>query len=62
MRRTDIRPVYWNGLPVLCSKWPNPAVHLAQVEQRTTAHPSGDVSEEPISSWESAWIDLGGEG
>jgi hypothetical protein len=24
--------------------------------------PVEDTSEEPISSWESAWIDLGGEG
>ena len=62
MRRAEIQPAASNGLPVYCSKWANPSTHLAHVEQRTSAHHVGDLTEEPIAGWESFWIDLGGEG
>jgi hypothetical protein len=32
------------------------------MEPRTAAYRLGDLVEEPLANWESAWIDLGGEG
>jgi hypothetical protein len=40
----------------------NSASQLGRLEQRTAAHSFGDPVEDPASSWEAAWIDLGGEG
>jgi hypothetical protein len=33
-----------------------------EVERRPGSHAAGTAPEAPHSSWESAWIDLGGEG
>lgn len=40
-----------------------PAEESARVPQRyQDSEPPEDAREEPINSWETAWIDLGGEG
>jgi hypothetical protein len=62
MRRTDQpgsgpygRPSYW--LRFSC-----PTDPLGRADQAPGATPGNDPADEPHSNWESAWIDLGGEG
>lgn len=62
MRRTDHQSVSPNGLPVPAAKTALPASHLGGLEPWTAAYRFGDLIDEPPSSWETAWIDLGGEG
>jgi hypothetical protein len=62
MRRTDHQPVSPNGIPVPGASAAPPTSHLGSLEPWTAAHRFGDLMEEPAASWETAWIDLGGEG
>jgi hypothetical protein len=62
MRRNDFQAVASNGLPMLGSKSANLSAHTIHLEQGTTYHKQGDLWEEAVSHWESAWIDIGGEG
>ncbi len=62
MRRTDHVPDSLNGLPVPIAKAAPPGSHLGSLEPWTGAHRFGDLVEESPASWETAWIDLGGEG
>jgi hypothetical protein len=62
MRRTDHAPIAPNGPPAPIAKAAPPTSHLGSLEPWTTAHRFGDLAEEPPGSWETAWIDLGGEG
>lgn len=62
MRRTDHQPVSPSGIPAPGATVAPPTSHLGSLEPWTTAHRFGDMVEEPTTNWETAWIDLGGEG
>jgi hypothetical protein len=62
MRRNDLHSLAPDGIPHLYSKLTLPPGHPGWPEQRATTQICGDFADDPGASWESAWIDLGGEG
>ena len=62
MGRTDFPVPGHDTFPAVSSDFaPGPA-HTGHAESATAPHAHGDLSESFSPNWESAWIDLGGEG
>ena len=62
MRRPDPRSPAPNGGPMFWSRFSHCADPLTWMDHTLYQHRLSDQGDEPASSWESAWIDLGGEG
>ena len=62
MRRTDGQTPASPGMHLLGTPRATSTAHVVRGEQAPSTPWFGDRLEEPASSWESAWIDLGGEG
>jgi hypothetical protein len=61
MRRTDRQP---RGDNPLASPAPSDGLpgNRHQADPRPAEAPASDGTKGPVSNWEAAWIDLGGEG
>jgi hypothetical protein len=62
MRRNDFHLHAADGIPHLYAASVLPPGHPGWLDQRATGQMCGDLADDPVSSWEHAWIDLGGEG
>ncbi len=62
MRRTDSKWLASDVGADFFGELGNLRVHAPQVEQPAAAHALGETAEPGSPHWESAWIDLGGEG
>jgi hypothetical protein len=61
MHQTDSRRLVTEMNPAACAGRPTPLAH-APLAEPTLAHRVDVLPDGPIYGWESAWIDLGGEG
>jgi hypothetical protein len=59
MRRFDPFTFAFYRLPLDCERQGN---SMRTRKQSQESEPFEDSGDEPLNSWESAWIDLGGEG
>ena len=59
MRRFDLFTLAFYRLPLDCERQGNSTRTRKQSQE---SEPFEDPGDEPLNSWESAWIDLGGEG
>ncbi|HLJ95672.1 MAG TPA: hypothetical protein VKU02_21025 [Gemmataceae bacterium] len=62
MRRTDSKWLASDVGADFSGELSNLRAHAKQVEQPAAAPSLGEVAEPGSPHWESAWIDLGGEG
>jgi hypothetical protein len=61
MHQTDLRLHATESNPAACSGWSTPPSHTAPADP-TLTHWTDALTDGPAGGWESAWIDLGGEG
>jgi hypothetical protein len=62
MGRMDFPGPVHDAVATISGGFSSPRFASGQVETAATAHGQADALERPSLSWESAWIDLGGEG
>ncbi len=62
MRRFDLPHRSFDSFSLSPAPLSHPAVQPGQLEQAMAVYLFGDLIDDGVSDWQSAWIDLGGEG
>ncbi len=62
MRRNEFQAIHSDGVSYFLASAASPPGRFGWFEPNSSSPVVGDLTDDMACSWESAWIDLGGEG